>query len=61
MTAVPEGFRELDVTDDFVGLVGPLWFKAEEDGLRIGLPLEKRHGNRWDGPMAVCWSRLPTW
>jgi acyl-coenzyme A thioesterase PaaI-like protein len=46
MTAsVPEGFRRLDVTDDFVGLVGPLWFKAEEDGLRIGLPLEKRHGN----------------
>ena len=45
MTAIPEGFRKLDVTDDFVGLVGPLWFKAEEDGLRIGLPLEKRHGN----------------
>lgn len=42
---IPEGFRKLDVSDDFIGLVGPLWFKAEEDGLRIGLPLEARHGN----------------
>ena len=25
---VPEGFARLDVTDDFVGLVGPLWYKA---------------------------------
>lgn len=51
MTApIPEGFRRLDVTDDFVSLLGPLWFKAEEDGLRIGLPLEQRHGN----PMGVA-------
>lgn len=47
---VPEGFRKLDVTDDFVSLAGPLWYKAEEDGLRIGLPLERRHGN----PMGVA-------
>jgi len=42
---IPEGFRELRVTDDFVGLIGPLWFKAEGEGLRVGLPLEPRHGN----------------
>jgi acyl-coenzyme A thioesterase PaaI-like protein len=46
MTAqVPEGFRQLDVPDEFIRMAGPLWAKAEEDGLRIGLPLEKRHGN----------------
>jgi acyl-coenzyme A thioesterase 13 len=46
MTAqVPEGFRKLDVPDAFVGLVGPLWFKVEGEKLRIGLPLEPRHGN----------------
>ena len=44
-TLIPEGFRRLDVADDFVGLIGPLWFKAEGERLRIGLPLEPRHGN----------------
>ena len=44
-TLIPEGFRKLDVADDFVGLIGPLWFKAEGDKLRVGLPLEPRHGN----------------
>lgn len=43
--AVPEGFNKLDVPDDFVALAGPLWFKVEDDGMRVGLPLEKRHGN----------------
>ena len=42
---IPEGFKELRVSDDFVGLIGPLWFKAEDDKLRVGLPLEPRHGN----------------
>jgi acyl-coenzyme A thioesterase PaaI-like protein len=42
---IPEGFRELRVTDDFVGLIGPLWYKAEGEKLRVGLPLEQRHGN----------------
>src|SRR5260370_42641222 len=42
---IPEGFRKLDVADDFVGLIGPLWFKAEGERLRVGLPLEARHGN----------------
>ena len=42
---IPEGFRELRVTDDFVGLIGPLWYKAEGEKLRVGLPLEPRHGN----------------
>ncbi len=42
---IPEGFRELRVSDDFVGLIGPLWFKAEGERLRVGLPLEQRHGN----------------
>ena len=48
-TLIPEGFRILDVADDFVGLIGPLWYKAETgkggDAIRIGLPLEARHGN----------------
>ncbi len=44
-TLVPDGFRKLDVPDEFIRLAGPLWFKAEADGLRIGLPLEKKHGN----------------
>jgi acyl-coenzyme A thioesterase 13 len=42
---VPEGFRPLDVRDDFVGLVGPLYYKIEGDKIRLGLPLEPRHGN----------------
>ena len=42
---VPEGFRQLDVRDDFVGLIGPLWYKVEGDRIRVGLPLEPRHGN----------------
>src|SRR5437867_3372349 len=42
---IPEGFRKLDVSDEFVGLIGPLWFKAEGERLRVGLPLEPRHGN----------------
>src|SRR5258708_38137223 len=42
---IPKGFRKLDVSDDFVGLIGPLWFKAEGERLRVGLPLEPRHGN----------------
>jgi acyl-coenzyme A thioesterase 13 len=42
---IPEGFRKLNVTDDFVGLIGPLWFKVEGERLRVGLPLEPRHGN----------------
>lgn len=46
MTAqVPEGFHQLDVPDEFIRMAGPLWVKADGDGLRIGLPLEKRHGN----------------
>src|SRR5712691_6351452 len=44
-TLIPEGFRKLDVADEFVGLIGPLWFKAEGETLRVGLPLEPRHGN----------------
>ncbi|UYN96250.1 MAG: PaaI family thioesterase [Enhydrobacter sp.] len=42
---IPKGFRQLDVRDDFVGLIGPLWCKPEGDRLRVGLPLEPRHGN----------------
>ena len=43
--SIPEGFRKLPVTDNFVGLLGPLWYKKESDRVRIGLPLEPRHGN----------------
>jgi acyl-coenzyme A thioesterase PaaI-like protein len=42
---VPEGFRRLEVFDQFIDLIGPLWFKSEGEKLRIGLPLEARHGN----------------
>jgi acyl-coenzyme A thioesterase 13 len=44
-TLIPEGFRKLGVPDDFVGLIGPLWYKVEGEKLRVGLPLEPRHGN----------------
>jgi len=44
-TLVPEGFRPLGVTDQFVGLIGPLWCRSEGERLRVGLPLEARHGN----------------
>ncbi len=42
---IPEGFRPLDVFDDFVRLVGPLYVRLEPDGPRLGLLLEPRHGN----------------
>src|SRR5262249_59704386 len=42
---IPAGFRKLDIPDEFVALIGPLWFKAEGEHLRVGLPLEERHGN----------------
>src|SRR5471032_1547762 len=42
---VPEGFQKLVVCDDFVGLIGPLWYKVEGEKIRVGLPLEPRHGN----------------
>jgi len=58
--ADPEGFRELDVSDDFVGLIGPLWFKAEASACGSACP-RGRHGNRWAGRMAGCWSPWPTW
>src|ERR1041384_32957 len=44
-TLIPEGFRKLGVPDDFVGLIGPLWYKVEGETLRVGLPLEQRHGH----------------
>jgi acyl-coenzyme A thioesterase PaaI-like protein len=44
-TLIPEGFRKLVLADDFIELIGPLWFKPEGETLRIGLPLETRHGN----------------
>lgn len=47
---VPPGFRPLEIPDSFVVLVGPLYGKAEPDGLRLGLLLEPRHGN----PMGVA-------
>ena len=34
---VPPGFRPLDVRDDFVGLIGPLWFKVDGDAIRLAL------------------------
>ncbi|QQS14076.1 MAG: PaaI family thioesterase [Rhodospirillales bacterium] len=47
---IPEGFTAFDIPDDFIGLVGPLYVRIEADGMRIGLPLERRHGN----PMGVA-------
>ncbi|MCW5747917.1 MAG: PaaI family thioesterase [Alphaproteobacteria bacterium] len=42
---VPDGFVVVDLADDFVRLVGPLYVKLEADGPRVGLLLEPRHGN----------------
>jgi len=44
-SVVPDGFVQLDMADDFVRLVGPLYVKLEADGPRVGLLLERRHGN----------------
>lgn len=49
LPGVPEGFVAFNPRDDFVGHNGPLWLKAESDGLRVGLLVEKRHCN----PMGV--------
>jgi uncharacterized protein (TIGR00369 family) len=43
--AIPEGFRSFDMADDFVRLIGPLFVRLESDGPRLGLLLERRHGN----------------
>ena len=48
--AIPEGFEPFDVPDDFVQLAGPLFAKPEPEGLRMGLLLERRHGN----PMGIA-------
>jgi uncharacterized protein (TIGR00369 family) len=42
---IPEGFVVVDIADDFLRLVGPLRVKLEADGPRVGMLLEKRHGN----------------
>jgi uncharacterized protein (TIGR00369 family) len=47
---VPEGFTAFDPKDDFVGHVGPLYVKFEDDGARVGILVEKRHSN----PMGVA-------
>lgn len=47
---VPEGFQAFSPGDDFIGLIGPLFLKLEEDGPRIGLPIEQRHSN----PMGIA-------
>lgn len=47
---IPEGFRAFNPGDDFVGLIGPLYIKPEEDGLRVGLAIERRHSN----PMGIA-------
>lgn len=45
-TLVPQGFSRFEMPDAFIGLIGPLWFKVESaSAIRIGLPLEARHGN----------------
>ena len=61
-TLIPEGFRKLDVTDDFVGLIGPLWFKVEgETAAGSACRSSRVTAIRWAGRMAACWSPSPTW
>lgn len=45
VSGIPEGFVAFDISDDFVRLIGPLHVKPEPDGPRVGMMLEKRHGN----------------
>ena len=47
---IPEGFQAFNPGDDFVGLIGPLYIKPEDDGLRVGLFIERRHSN----PMGIA-------
>lgn len=48
--SIPDGFIAFDMADDFVRLVGPLYVKLEADGPRVGMLLERRHGN----PMGIA-------
>ena len=45
VSGIPDGFVAFDISDDFVRLIGPLHVKLEPDGPRVGMMLEKRHGN----------------
>jgi uncharacterized protein (TIGR00369 family) len=45
VSGIPDGFVPFDISDDFVRLIGPLHVKLEPDGPRVGMMLEKRHGN----------------
>jgi len=47
---VPEGYQAFNPGDDFISLIGPLYLKLEDDGVRIGLPIERRHSN----PMGIA-------
>ena len=60
-TLIPEGFRKLDVPDDFVGLIGPLWFKVEGERLGSACRSSRATAIPWAGRMAACWSPWPTW
>lgn len=47
---IPQGFQPFSPGDDFIGLIGPLFLKLEQDGPRLGLLIEKRHSN----PMGIA-------
>jgi acyl-coenzyme A thioesterase 13 len=46
LSGVPQGFEPIHLPDDFIEMVGPFLAKPEVDGLRLGMILEQRHGNK---------------
>ncbi len=54
-TAVPDGFRLMELGEDFVGINGPLYLRHERNAgapplVLMGFRVEKRHTN----PMLTC-------
>lgn len=41
----PQGYEPFNRDDGFVNLIGPLHWMADDDGLHLGLRIEKHHGN----------------
>ena len=47
---VPAGFRPLPTMGDFIAVNGPLYLRHEDDLVRLGFRVEKRHSN----PLGNC-------
>jgi acyl-coenzyme A thioesterase 13 len=46
MTAIPEGFRTIELVSPFHELIGPLYERRDAKGLTIGFQVAEKHTNR---------------